>query len=554
MSKKKLKNLLIWIWPGIGILGIIVLSLLFFPRQVPAGVTLAGVDFGGLSAHQAIGRVEQLAQEFKEESIIFELDDHEKRSLSNNQLGISYDISKTVSTLMGNESLLMRILSPHAGATNNEDALNFQPEIQVDREVLSRTLSLALSQHEKSARDAQLELKDGQWEITTESQGEKLFPGELDRIQNNIIDGSYPTTSEDVVPVKYDIVDPVLSAEKLSDVQKLLNSYISEPIEVHYGDETTQLSFTDEENWLPIKIDGTSITLNEVELREWILNYSVERNREPGEVSITGIEEVESEYDGKTFQKAVYEGSFTSGWEIDKEQLLKDIQHAVGDSSSSRSITVSLYSKPPSIASEIDGVAFPDLLSVGKSNFEEGNYPDRVKNIDLSLGAFHSVIVPDGEEFSMNRTTGWITEDKGYTKTKVIYGGSVGIGVGGGVCQTSTTLYRSVINAGLPVTERRPHTLDVSYYHKYGYGLDAAVYTVARKDFQFVNDTGHPLLINAYTAPNDEAIVEIYGTSDGRTVELENIPTGIRNYKKWNSLVKWPEKEEKRVIESKYLR
>jgi vancomycin resistance protein YoaR len=209
---------------------------------------------------------------------------------------------------------------------------------------------------------------------------------------------------------------------------------------------------------------------------------------------------------------------------------------------------------PPTITSEIEGVSFPDLLSTGKSNFEEGNGADRVKNIDLSLGAFHSVIVPAGESFSMNRTTGWITEDKGYTKTKVIYGGAVGTGVGGGVCQTSTTLYRAVINAGLPVTERRPHTLDVSYYHKYGYGLDAAVYTVARKDFQFVNDTGSPILINTYIAPSDEAIVEIYGTSDGRTVELKNIPTGIRNYKKWNWFVKWPEKEEKRVIDSIYLR
>lgn len=554
MFKKKQKKNHSWFWLGAGAIGIIISVFLSFPQQIPPGVTLAGVHFEGLSEQQALEKLDELDQIFQEEIITFELDEHEIFPFLKAELGISYDISKTISELMGNQSLLSRILPSPVKATKTEQTLDFQPVIQIKEDVLSEALASLVSNHEKPAQDAVLEWEDGQWEITSEASGEELSQGELERLKRDVIEGLNTSQADNVYSVEYDIIPPLLTKEELEAAQKRLNSFLSEPIEINYGDETTQLSFLDQENWLPIEVNGPTISLNQKKLQQWIAKYSLRHNKKAGEVSITGVEEVESEYDGENFERAIYEGSFESGWEIDEEQLVEGINNAFEDLSMSRTIDVQLISISPKITSQIKELTFPDLLSVGKSSFEEGNYADRVKNISLSLGAFNTVIVPAGEEFSMNRTTGWITPDKGYTKTKVLYGGTVGYGIGGGVCQTSTTLYRAVINAGLEVTERRPHTLDVSYYHKYGYGIDAAVYTVARKDFQFVNDTGKPLLINSYITPNDEAIVEIYGTSDGRVVELENVPTGVRTYKKWNWLVKWPEKEEKRAIESKYLR
>jgi vancomycin resistance protein YoaR len=554
MKKKILKKVMKrTLWISTAVTSLIILLLFFTPQQVPSGVQIGGELFGGLSKNKALHQLEKLSESFQKRTILFQFDDHETSQLSSSQLGIEFDITATWRKMIGHESLLSRLLSSSVGAAGSETPRKIEPQLRVDEQHLSQVVSSLLSSHERSVKNAQLVWTDDQWKIGTEIQGESLSAGEKDRVQTLLIESIQNSNIPSSLLIQYDPIEPEIKSPDLEEVKNKLDSFVMNPLKINFNNGGETIDFTDTETQELLNIEGSQVTLDTEKLRKWISRYAQERNLEPGRVKITGTEEIESEYDGKSFTKAVYEGTFASGWIIDEEKLFENISNAFDDQEE-RMVSVNVRIVPPTITSEIEGVSFPDLLSTGKSNFEEGNGADRVKNIDLSLGAFHSVIVPAGESFSMNRTTGWITEDKGYTKTKVIYGGAVGTGVGGGVCQTSTTLYRAVINAGLPVTERRPHTLDVSYYHKYGYGLDAAVYTVARKDFQFVNDTGSPILINTYIAPSDEAIVEIYGTSDGRTVELKNIPTGIRNYKKWNWFVKWPEKEEKRVIDSIYLR
>ncbi|KKW38159.1 MAG: VanW family protein [Candidatus Peribacteria bacterium GW2011_GWB1_54_5] len=102
---------------------------------------------------------------------------------------------------------------------------------------------------------------------------------------------------------------------------------------------------------------------------------------------------------------------------------------------------------------------------------------------------------------------------------------------GGGICQASTTVYRAIVNAGFPVVERRAHSLYVSYYKKYGVGIDATIFP-GTQDLTFLNDTEQPLLIQAYD-DGYEAVVNFYGTPDGRTVELQgpyfstNAPEGM---------------------------
>src|SRR5690606_4719211 len=205
------------------------------------------------------------------------------------------------------------------------------------------------------------------------------------------------------------------------------------------------------------------------------------------------------------------------------------------------------------IDSQIEGYAFPQILSTGISSFRYGNHPNRVKNIKLSLESFQGVVVNPGEELSFNRITGWITPAKGYTKTQVIMEGKVEEGVGGGVCQTSTTFYRSLLNAGVQITERRNHTLDIIYYHDYGYGLDATVYTDSRSDLKFINNFPSPILINTYTDDfKKEAFVELYGITDHRVVELTEVHTGNYLLKKWNWKILWPDRVEEKVIQSRY--
>lgn len=119
--------------------------------------------------------------------------------------------------------------------------------------------------------------------------------------------------------------------------------------------------------------------------------------------------------------------------------------------------------------------------------------PGRVENIRLSLAAINNSVVLPGEVFSFNGTVGERTVEKGYRNAPIILGEAVVPGVGGGICQSSTTLYNAVRLAGLEIVERRIHSIAPSYIK---HGLDAAVawpYT----DFKFKNDSQTPVIVKA---------------------------------------------------------
>lgn len=126
-------------------------------------------------------------------------------------------------------------------------------------------------------------------------------------------------------------------------------------------------------------------------------------------------------------------------------------------------------------------------------------------NVQLATEKLNNTCLDSQEEFSFNKVIGNRTEENGYRKSIVIENGKFTEGVGGGVCQVSTTLYNAVIRAVLNVTECHSHSLPVSYVEL---GFDAMVSTYA--DFKFVNNTPYPIRILA-RADGNKLTVEIYG-------------------------------------------
>ena len=128
----------------------------------------------------------------------------------------------------------------------------------------------------------------------------------------------------------------------------------------------------------------------------------------------------------------------------------------------------------------------------------------------------------------MGEGLGDVSLDNGYTEALIIYGNQTIKGVGGGVCQVSTTLFRTAFFAGFPIVERAAHAYRVSYYEQaqssidpYMAGLDATVY-FPLVDMKFVNDTPYWLLMETYVNEGARRITwKFYSTSDGRTVDWE---------------------------------
>lgn len=152
-----------------------------------------------------------------------------------------------------------------------------------------------------------------------------------------------------------------------------------------------------------------------------------------------------------------------------------------------------------------------------------GSTTNRRINIALATSKMDGIIVGPGEEFSFNRYLGELEAEEGWVEAAVIFADRTGTGLGGGVCQVSTTIFRAAFTGGYTIIERNAHGYRVGFYEQGGFppGLDAAIFTPER-DFRFQNDTPYHLLIQAdiYPATN-QLVFRFYSTNTGRIVEIE---------------------------------
>ncbi|OGG00174.1 hypothetical protein A2Y99_02465 [Candidatus Gottesmanbacteria bacterium RBG_13_37_7] len=161
-----------------------------------------------------------------------------------------------------------------------------------------------------------------------------------------------------------------------------------------------------------------------------------------------------------------------------------------------------------------------EMIGKGTSKFT-GSIQGRVHNIALAASRIEGHLVAPNAVFSFNDTLGDVSAATGYQQAYIIKEGRTVLGDGGGVCQVSTTLFRAALSSGLPIIERHAHSYRVSYYEQDSApGIDATVFSPSF-DLKFQNNTPHHLLIQATTDKNAyELTFEIYGTSDGRKVEM----------------------------------
>ncbi|TSC57462.1 MAG: von Willebrand factor A [Candidatus Peregrinibacteria bacterium Greene0416_19] len=208
------------------------------------------------------------------------------------------------------------------------------------------------------------------------------------------------------------------------------------------------------------------------------------------------------------------------GLRLDDGALSAAVQSAVRDGE--RVLRMSIRMDPGRIFNasgyELGSLEF---LGEGLSNFE-GSGNGRIANVRKGIREHvNNALVPPGGTFSFNSTLGPVTLSRGWQNALTIFNGDVLLPApGGGLCQVSTTVYRAALNAGLPIVERTSHSLYVTYYEKYGLGVDAAIFPPGNQDLVFRNDTADYLLLQAYD-DGFEARVRIYGRPDGRRVVLQ---------------------------------
>ena len=164
--------------------------------------------------------------------------------------------------------------------------------------------------------------------------------------------------------------------------------------------------------------------------------------------------------------------------------------------------------KPKKTVKDIGTEAFPDLLATFSTNYQASNV-SRTTNLKLASNKINGTVILPNEEFSYNKVVGERTISAGYKMAATYSNGQVVDGLGGGICQISSTLYDAVVMANLNVTTRRNHQFVTSYVPA---GKDATVVWGAQ-DFKFVNSRKYPVRIVA-TVEGGVATVQIWGIKE----------------------------------------
>lgn len=207
-----------------------------------------------------------------------------------------------------------------------------------------------------------------------------------------------------------------------------------------------------------------------------------------------------------------------NGAELDIEQTKRLILAAALDTTA-HEINLPVKTTTPTISSSnATDFGIEELIAQGVSHFS-GSIENRIYNVGLAASRINGVLIAPGEVFSFDNTIGDVSGATGYKQAYVIKSGRTVLDDGGGVCQVSTTLFRAVLNAGLPVVARTAHAYRVGYYEQgFPPGLDATIFYPS-VDFKFKNDTDKYLLIQTRVAGTD-LFIDLYGKKDGREVNL----------------------------------
>lgn len=185
--------------------------------------------------------------------------------------------------------------------------------------------------------------------------------------------------------------------------------------------------------------------------------------------------------------------------------------------------TVAISSQPyQATAKDLEDMLFRDVIGAYSSDFSTSSQ-SRATNVELTASRIDGYILMPGDVFSYDKTVGSRTIENGYKVAGIYVGNRTESGVGGGICQTSSTLYSAVLYANLEIVQRTSHSLPISYVPA---GMDATI-AEGYIDFQFKNNTPYPIQIRA-TAENRKLTCELLGVKEpGMEVEISNYTTAV---------------------------
>jgi len=502
-------------------------SLAYWNRIYP-GVHVAGVDLGGLTVPEAEARLAQAFPYPGQGRVVLQGPDRSWTEAPA-RLGFAVDSAAT---------------ARQAFAVGREGPwwTRWEQRLQAWREGYEVPLHVVFSQPwaatyfdqyvrpavERPAREAVIRLEGTQVMALPGQVGQRLnLDATLALLAQTLM-----RFAEGPVPLWIDPVPPqILDPEPLASQ---LRSLLSQPVRLVVPDEP-ELAWSYSPDFVASTLhvarvpteDGAAFRLV-VDPAPWestLRTLAAELAREPENARFT--------FDPETGQLSLLQPAVI-GRRLDVDASLQAILQGLEQGQTD--LPLKLVYTPPQVTDDAtaEELGIRELVAEHTTYFY-GSSAARIHNIQTAAARFHGYLVAPGEVFSMAQVLGDVSLDNGYAESLIIYGDRTIRGVGGGVCQVSTTLFRTVFFGGYPIVERHPHAYRVLYYEQTASGridprwagMDATVY-VPLVDFKFKNDTPYWILMEVeVNAPYRYITWRFYSTSDGRKVYWDT--TGLQD-------------------------
>jgi vancomycin resistance protein YoaR len=489
--------------------------------RIYTGVYLWGVDLSGANQVEAQAALSGLYGYFDDPAItLIDPRTGQEWTRSPAEMGIYFDTAQTFANAynIGRDGLPFSRLRTQMEVWYHGRAV--APIIVFDEGRLDQAIVDLAAEINQSARDASLHYDGQTVDFRGGQTGRMLDVADLRERLLMPMSELRPARIELLIHESRPRITDTSQAAR--EIQQIISSPVSFYLQEPLADvDLDRVTITTDEliRWLRIQMvderDGQAhydVFIDDNALRQWLTQYEDALYREPKNARFY--------FDDDTRELVLVE-RHVNGRALDVEATAARFHDQV--ITPNRSLPFMLKDIVPVAHSEAtaEDLGITELVSQSTTWFY-GSSAARKHNIARSASNFYGIVIAPGEEFSFNHYLGSISEEEGYETGLIIWGGRTIEGVGGGVCQVSTTVFQAAFWAGFPVTERWPHGYQVVYYDDgEGAGMDAAIFSPLI-DLRFINNTPHYLLIENYFSEAFQSLTfKFYSTSMGRTITKE---------------------------------
>ncbi len=531
------------VWIAIGILlalaiflfGALVVQAKYYEDRVVPGLRIGEVAISGMTKSELKNFFHSMNDRLSSEGLAFSFDyKGEEKSFELQPVIVTED--NAIELLYINvDNEVDRIMSYGKDSNILFRAIDFEkmrfekPSIKIQNIVLDKDkiiseLEEKLTDYAVKPADASVKIDSVyplQYEITSSSVGNVYMYEEA----VNELESSWSALKVPDIKIKNkEVIPSIVESDVETIVNRLQNVFDSGNISLTYKEPETKRSY----EWL---IDTNKIA-------EWLdvqknskenLAFGLDKGLVSDYFESVIIPKINVEAQDAKFEidddgNVIEFQSSHPGVQLNVEETYDALNQAILERTShdegiAKTVQVIISKEEPNVSTgEANDLGITEVLGVGVSDFS-GSPTNRIKNIRNGVKKLNGVLIKPGEEFSAIQYTKPYTEEGGYLPELVIKGNEIKPEVGGGLCQIGTTLFRMAMNAGMQITQRRNHSLVVSYYNDLNNGLpgtDATIYDPA-PDFRFKNDTENYVLIQTYMDETEHRLYfTLWGTDDGR--------------------------------------